>query len=141
MPMRVDCFLDTNILIYAALGREAEETKRAKAAELILTTNFGLSAQVLQEFYATVIRKPDRSLIPAVAYEWIEELEQQPCAAIDKALVKVAIATSWQHQISYWDAAIIAAAERLGAETLFTEDLNHGQTFGAVRVVNPFIGG
>jgi predicted nucleic acid-binding protein len=30
--MRVDCFLDTNILIYAALGREAEETKRAKAA-------------------------------------------------------------------------------------------------------------
>ena len=64
-------FLDTNILIYAALGREAEETKRAKAAELILTTNF--------------------SLTPAVAYEWIEELEQQPCAAIDKALVKVAM--------------------------------------------------
>jgi len=119
--MRVDGFLDTNILIYAALGREAEETKRAKAAQLILTTNF--------------------SLTPAVAYEWIEELEQQPCAAIDKALVKVAIATSWQHQISYWDAAIIAAAERLGAETLFTEDLNHGQTYGAVRVINPFIGG
>ncbi|PAQ06083.1 hypothetical protein [Mesorhizobium temperatum] len=34
--------------------------------------------------------------------------------------------------------AIIAAAERLGVKTLYTEDLNHGQTYGSVVAINPF---
>jgi predicted nucleic acid-binding protein len=58
---------------------------------------------------------------------------------IDPSLIKTAIATSQRFRIAYWDAAIIAAAERLGAETLFTEDLNHGQSYGSVRVINPFL--
>ncbi len=41
-------------------------------------------------------------------------------------------------QIHYYDAAIVAAAERLGAEILYTEDLNHGQRYGTVLVQNPF---
>jgi predicted nucleic acid-binding protein len=137
--MRVDCFLDTNILVYAALGRGAEERKRAKAADLMGRTNFGLSAQVLQEFYTVVIRKPDRPLTPARALEWIEELERQPCAAIDASLVKIAIEMSLDHRIAYWDGAILAAAERLGAEIVYTEDLNHGQSYGPVQVINPFL--
>ena len=36
-------------------------------------------------------------------------------------------------------AAIIAAAERLGAKVLYSEDLNHGETYGSVRVENPFL--
>ena len=43
------------------------------------------------------------------------------------------------HQVSYWDAAILAAAARAGCPTLFSEDLNPGQDFGAIRVVNPFL--
>ena len=43
-----------------------------------------------------------------------------------------------RHQISYWDAAIIAAAEALGAREFYSEDLNDGQMYGSVRVVNPF---
>ena len=27
----------------------------------------------------------------------------------------------------------------MGATTLYSEDLNHGQTYGAVRVLNPFV--
>ncbi|WP_245475942.1 hypothetical protein [Mesorhizobium sp. M7A.F.Ca.US.006.01.1.1] len=34
--------------------------------------------------------------------------------------------------------AIIAAAERLGVKTLYTEDLNHGQAYGSVVAINPF---
>ena len=45
---------------------------------------------------------------------------------------------SVRFKISYWDGAIIAAAEALGAETLYTEDLNDGQLYGSVRVENPF---
>jgi predicted nucleic acid-binding protein len=41
-------------------------------------------------------------------------------------------------QIQYWDAAILVAAMRLGARVLYTEDLNHGQTYGSVCVENPF---
>jgi predicted nucleic acid-binding protein len=44
-----------------------------------------------------------------------------------------------RHHISYWDAAIIAAAEELGAPTVYTEDLNHGQKFASITVVNPFL--
>jgi hypothetical protein len=32
----------------------------------------------------------------------------------------------------------INAARVPGAEVLYTEDLNHGQLFGSVRVINPF---
>jgi len=40
--------------------------------------------------------------------------------------------------ISYWDGAILAAAAALGAHTVYSEDLNDGQLYGLVRVVNPF---
>lgn len=136
--MSVDCFLDTNVLVYAAAGRGAEANKRARALELIETRDFGLSSQVLQEFYVTVVHKLEIGLSPGVALEWIEQLESFPCLAIDAGLVKVAAEFSQRHRISYWDGAIVAAAEALGATTLFSEDLSHGQLYGSVRVENPF---
>ncbi|HEX5930734.1 MAG TPA: PIN domain-containing protein [Methyloceanibacter sp.] len=139
MLTRVDCFLDTNVLIYAALGRGQQEKKRATAADLIRKTKFGLSAQALQEFYTVVIRKPDRPLTPVKAMEWIEAFEQQPCVSTDLSLVKTAIEISQRFRLDYWDSAILAAAERLGAEIVYTEDLNHGQSYGSVRVINPFL--
>ena len=73
------------------------------------------------------------------ALKWIEQFDPFPCVAIDRALVKIAIEFSERYQISYWDGAIVAAAETLGAATLFSEDLNHGQHYGPVHVVNPFL--
>ncbi len=102
-------------------------------------TNFGLSAQVIQEFYSVITRKPDLPLSPVKALEWIEELERRPCVAVDISLIRFAIEISQRYRINYWDGAILAAAERLGAEVVYTEDLNHGQSYGPVRVVNPFL--
>jgi predicted nucleic acid-binding protein len=136
--MRIDCFLDTNILVYAAAGRGAEEAKRQRALELIETEEFGLSAQVLQEFYVTVVRKLEVPLSAQQALEWIEQLEIFPCLAIDTGVVKLGIEMSERFQLSYWDGAIIAAAEALGAPILYTEDLNHGQRYGTVIVRDPF---
>ena len=136
--MTVDCFLDTNIFVYAAAGRAAEESKRRRAVELIETEQFGLSAQVLQEFYVTVVRKARVPLTPSEALEWIEQLEVFPCLPLDSRLVKIAAETSERHHLSYWDGAIVAAAEMMGARILYTEDLNHGQQYGTVRVCNPF---
>jgi len=138
--MTVLYFLDTNILIYAALGKEQEEKKRRRAAELMSASPFCTSAQVLQEFYIVATR-PERKvrLSEASALEWIELLEAQPCAAITASLVKNAVLISLRYKISYWDGAIIAAAEALGASILYTEDLNHGQVYGTVAAINPFL--
>jgi predicted nucleic acid-binding protein len=136
--MIAENFLDTNILFHAALGRDTEEAKRARAKELLATERFRLSAQVLQEFFVNVTRKTERPMTPARAMEWLGGLDEFPCVSIDRSLVKVAAEISVRFQLSYWDAALIAAAELLGAQTLYTEDLNHNQLYGSVRVVNPF---
>jgi predicted nucleic acid-binding protein len=46
-----------------------------------------------------------------------------------------------RYQISYWDAAIMAAAKELSAGVVFSEDLNHGQSYDGVVVKNPFLSG
>ena len=40
--------------------------------------------------------------------------------------------------ISYWDAAILAAAKMLGCEAVYSEDLSHEEDYDGVRVINPF---
>ncbi len=138
--MKIECFLDTNVLLYAALGRRVEEAKRATATDLIGRLNFGVSTQVLQEFYTAAIgQRSGAPLSPANARQRVEDIAMQPCAIVDKELIQVAIEISWRYRINYWDGAILAAAERLGTEIVYTEDLNHGQSYGSVRVINPFL--
>ena len=106
---------------------------------MIESADFATSAQVLQEFFVTVVRKAARPLSAEQALDWIEQLIVFPCQIIDHRLVRIAIEKSERFGISYWDAAILAAAEALGAETVYSEDLNAGQRYGQVRVVNPFV--
>jgi len=86
----------------------------------------------------TVVRKASRPISAAQALEWIEQWTAFPCQAIDHQLVRIAIEQSERFAISYWDAAILVAAEALGADTVYSEDLSDGQRYGRVRVVNPF---
>ena len=136
--MNVDCFLDANVLVYAATGTEADRAKREKAQALIATANFGISTQVLQEFYVGATRKAHIRMPPRIALEWIEQLDGRPCLSVDPDLVKLAAAISIRYQISYWDGAILAAAEALAAQVVYSEDLQHGQMYQTVRVENPF---
>ena len=136
--MTAECFLDTNVLVYAAIGHESDPLKYARAKEL-LTANYGTSAQVLQEFYVNVTRKADRPLTAEKAAEWIGELTLRPCHPIDSSIVLRGIEHAQRYGISYWDGAIVAATEGLGVTTLYTEDLNHGQLYASVRAINPFL--
>ena len=138
--MKVGSFLDTNLLIYAAMKTGLEPTKSPIALRLLAEGDFGLSAQVLQEFYVTSTQKAHVGLKADEALAWIDRLTEYPCVPLDQDLVRIAIALSERHKINYWDAAILAAAERLGAETLYTEDLSHGQAYGSVTAINPFLG-
>ncbi len=135
--MPVEVLLDTNVLVYSVSRLEEDRAKKERAEELIKRP-FGTSGQILQEFYVTVTRKIRRPLSSNEALEWIEQLELQPCVPIDATLVKNGIVMAERYRISYWDGAILAAAEALGVHTVYTEDLNHGQIYGSVRVLNPF---
>lgn len=132
-----DIFLDTNVLLYAAGGRISEPEKHARAQDL-LTQKFGLSTQVLAEFYVNATRAGPKPLTHAAATQWIVALAKKPLQPVDLHIVRSGLEISERYQLSYWDGAIIAAAEALGATTLYTEDMHDGQTYGRVRVVNPF---
>lgn len=130
--------MDTNVLVYAVDTDPGAQAKRDRARQLIRDDRFGTSAQVVQEFYVTVTRKLAKPLVPGVAARWVDRLTRMPFVPTDAILLKTAIVRAEAWQIPYWDAAVISAAEALGAKTLFTEDLNDGQLYGTVRVVNPF---
>jgi predicted nucleic acid-binding protein len=137
--MTANVFLDTNVLVYAAIGTGKDEPKRRRALALIESEDFGTSAQVLQEFYVTVVKKAVHPLSAGQALEWVEQFTAFPCQPIDQQLVRIAIELSERYLISYWDAAIISAAKALDCKTAYSEDLNDGQLYEGVRVLNPFI--
>ena len=138
--MTPECLIDTNVLLYAALGSEDNPVKWSAAREIVETKNYSTSAQVLAEFYtnATNPKKFDIPLTSAAAAKWVAVLSAKPCADVDSAVVMRGIELSIRYKTSYWDGAILAAAEYLEAPIVYSEDLNHGQYYGAVRVINPF---
>lgn len=133
-------FLDTNVLIYAATGREESVAKYRRAEEIVARDDIGISTQVIGEFIHNVQskKKMSRPLTPAETARWVDCLFEFPLIDVDRAIVESALILQQRYQISYWDSQIVAAAERLGAEVLYSEDMNHGQTYGSVRCENPF---
>lgn len=138
--MIADCLLDTNVLVYAVDGSPDNRSRQKVALHLIEIVDFGLSAQVLQEFYVTVTRKIAQPLAPEAAVEFLDRFRAFPFVATDQGLVTEGIRNSLKYRISYWDGAIIAAADRLRATTLYSEDLNPGQRYGNITAINPFAG-
>ncbi len=130
-------FVDTNVLVYAATGAVDEPVKWRRAVDFLEDGPYAMSAQVLAEFYNIVVRK-HRMAITEVE-RWLTFLERFPVQAVDRGVVLAGIALSRRYQISYWDAALIAAAKRLDETILYTEDLSHGQSYDGVRVINPLI--
>jgi predicted nucleic acid-binding protein len=138
--MMSDSFFDTNIFLYAARPSLCadEERKRLVALDLITKEDFAISAQVLAEFYYNAVKEGKQKLPKDEAEFWLESMCERPCANVDIALVRDGVRLSRRYEISYWDGAIIAAAHDLGATKLYSEDLNDGQIYGTVKVVNPF---
>jgi len=129
-----EVFLDTNILLYAALGREQAGDRLERAREIVLTEDYCTSGQVLAEFYHNAIRRGPRPLTPDNAREWVRVIAMKPCQPVTSEVVVAGIDHARRYQLSYWDGAIIAAAERIGARVVYSDDLNHGPTYGSVRV-------
>ncbi len=132
-------FVDTNILLYSLDLEPAQPEKTAIAQEILTGTDIALSVQVLQEFYvqATHARRPD-ALPHDIATRLIETWLRFRIQDNTVAVLQSALSLKQRYQTSYWDAAILAAAKAARCHQLLTEDLNHGQDYDGVVVVNPF---
>lgn len=135
----IDAFIDTNILLYAASVAPSEAAKANIARDILQKVSFGISIQVLQEFYVNASRKLQANIPAANLDRILRVLKQQPIVPITTEIFDAAIDLSRRFQISYWDAAILAAAKSLGARTVYSEDLSHAQVYDGITIVNPFL--
>ncbi len=135
-------FVNTNVLLYAVSPAPGEQRKQEVAQQLLSEEALGLSVQVLQEFYHQATRSNRRGAISRDrATQFIDSIRHFPVQDMTLDIFRAGVALSQRYQLSYWDGAILAAAEALGCDILYTEDLTHGQDYGGVVVVNPFLEG
>ena len=135
------CFVDTNVLLYAADPSDTRKHEIAKSLiENLWRSQTGvISTQVLQEFCFNLRRKFRPPLSIAETVERVSNYLSWPTVTNTVESTIAALEIEAEHQLSFWDALIIHAAQVSDSKILYTEDLNHGQVFGSVRVVNPFL--
>lgn len=92
---------------------------------------------VLQEFYVNITQKVANPLVPGTAAQIIADLAAWEVHNPKVDDVLDAIGIQRRYQLSFWDAMIVSSALQLGCETLWSEDLNPGQAYDSVTVVNP----
>jgi predicted nucleic acid-binding protein len=135
----VPSFVDTNILVYAEDADAGQKHRKARDLVVELWNSGGgvVSVQVLQEFYVTVTRKLRRPLAASKASEIIRQYLTWTVVNNTGALLTAALDLQQKARLSFWDALIVQAAIDSGCDQLFSEDLNDGQRFDSVVVVNP----
>ena len=132
----MSAFFDTSILVYAQ-----QTDRKADQARALFAGGGKLSVQVLNEFTAVSRRKQKR--------DWREIAEAisdvlalvDPPLALTLELHAAARALAEDHQLSFYDALIVAAAIEAGCDILYSEDMQHGRTIGGLSIVNPFLKG
>ena len=137
--MTVPRFIDTNVLLYSISQHPAEVTKREIAVSLLDGDDLAVSIQVLQEFYVQATRPTrkdaiDHEIAAGLIRTWLRFRVQD----ITLAIMLGALEIKAQHRLSYWDAAIVAAARALGCNELLSEDMSHGRIIDGVLIRDPF---
>jgi len=125
---------DTNLAVY---GLDADPTRRAKALS-VMRARPVISVQVVNEFLSVVICK---GRLPRETVVRLARILMNRCevVSVTRQTIERALELGDRYQLSHWDALIVAAALAADCDTLFSEDLQHGQIFGGqLTVVNPF---
>ena len=134
-------FVDSNVFVYAV--DKAVSAKQKKARGIVADvfadgSAYRVSSQVLAEFSSVAIRK--LGMATPILLALLAEMGKIAHVAIDNALVSRAVEIQGIYGIQYYDAQIVAAAERLGCDSILTEDLNDGQMYCGITALNPFKG-
>ena len=131
--------LDTNILVYADATDEPAKQRLALALIMALRSDGSavLSTQVLQEFVNVALRKlrlPQALVRERIAF--YRRFEMVPASA---DVIVGALDLHVLHSLSFYDALIVQAAVASGCQRVLSEDMQHGASFGGVRIENPFL--
>ena len=133
-------FVDTNVLLYEWDGSDPNKQRRAIEwmTRLWAEHTGRLSFQVLTEFYRGATQKLRPALSAPKARDHVRTLFAWGPVSIDEGIMETAWQVQERYKVSWWDALIVAAAQRAGCRTLLSEDFQAGQRFGDLTVVNPF---
>jgi len=138
--MSDECFVDTNLLVYAR--DSSEETKQPVAmawlAELWKRQTGRTSVQVLNEYYVTVTRKLNPGLHVNQARSDVRALTVWSPIAIGSRLIEATWEIEEETHYAWWDALVVTSALYLGCRYLLSEDMQHGHSIGALTIINPF---
>jgi predicted nucleic acid-binding protein len=134
-------FIDTNILVYAHDSSAGSKHERAKGLvkDLWGSQKGCLSIQVLQEFYVNVTSKVSKPLDAETAKLIMTALSSWRVHAPVIKDVLSSIDLHLRYGISFWDAMILQSAAQLGCQVVWSEDLNPGQVYDGLHVLNPFL--
>jgi predicted nucleic acid-binding protein len=135
-------FLDTNILVYALGPHDVEKSTIANLLLLegIATRQGTISYQVVQEFLNLALGKFNMPITADTAAGYVHDVVgglQVIAWSLD--LMESGLTIAARYRFSWYDSLIVAAALASGCETLYTEDLQHGQRIEGLTVVNPFL--
>jgi predicted nucleic acid-binding protein len=137
-------FLDSNVLIYSFDARAPAKKAVAQAlVEKALAEGVGIvSFQVVQEFFNVATQRFPEPMSAVEATLYLDRVLMPLCRVFPSAELyrsTLALAERWRY--SFFDSLILAAAQAGGCQTLYTEDLQHGQDIEGLRIVNPFNAG
>ena len=139
--MTAPVFVDSNIFLYAmdVADPHKQQIARDWRAELWKSRLGRVSFQVLNEFYINAVRlKPGGS---DEARAEVRDLLAWNPVVVDATVIERGWKLQDRYRISYWDSLIVSAARTASCGFLLTEDLQDGQKFDGVKVVNPFLRG
>ena len=140
--MNVKFFLDTNVFVYAfdPVAKAKARVADRLIKEALASGKGAISYQVVQEFLNIAIRRFADPMSAAEAEQYLNTV-LHPLLAIhsSKELYVEALHLQSRYHLSWYDSLIATAALQAECELLLTEDLQHGQKFGSLRIENPFL--
>jgi predicted nucleic acid-binding protein len=132
--------LDTNILVYAADRAAGERHERAlEILDRAVRRDCVLTLQALAEFFHVTTRKRMVARTDAAMQlrDWATEF---PTVSADSDALLTALEFAVQRRFGWWDALLLATAERHGCELVLSEDMQDGARLGGVTILDPFVG-
>lgn len=134
-------FFDTNVVVYTYDKSDSrkQEIARSLVEKYITDDRAVVSSQVVQEFTNVGLGRFKTLLSPRDVEDILEEILGPLCSHVpDMDFYLRTLRLHQANSLSFYDALIVQAALDLDCKTLLSEDLQHGQKFGSLVVVNPF---
>ena len=131
-------FIDTNIIVYANDKRIVKKQRQSlEIIKTLMTNRSGvISTQVLQEYAFVALHKLKQS--QDVVIRQLKLLESFEVIHQSPDQIRRAVEIMHLYKIGFWDACIISNAEHANCSEIYSEDLNPGQFYSGIQIINSF---